>query len=40
MGLRPNAVDDTVLREIADAAAGDARVAIGILQTAARLATL
>lgn len=38
-GLHPDAVDDSQLRRIADAAAGDARVAIGILRTAARRTT-
>lgn len=38
MGLRPEAVDTDVLSEIADAAAGDARVAIGALRNAAKLA--
>lgn len=38
-GLHPDVVDDSQLRRIADAAAGDARVAIGILRTAARRAT-
>ncbi len=37
-GLEPGSVDDTVLEEIADRAAGDARMAIGILRSAARLA--
>jgi len=34
-GLAPDAVTDTQLARIADAAAGDARLAIGILRTAA-----
>jgi len=38
-GLRPDIIDDSQLIEIADAAAGDARVAIGILRTAARRAS-
>ncbi len=37
-GLEPGAVDETVLEEIADAAAGDARLAIAILRSAARTA--
>lgn len=37
-GLHPDAIDESQLRDIADAAAGDARVAIGILRTAARQA--
>jgi len=35
-GLHPNAIDRPQLERIADAAAGDARVAIGILRNAAR----
>lgn len=35
-GLHPDIVSDSQLREIADAAAGDARVALGILRTAVR----
>ncbi|MFD1513667.1 Cdc6/Cdc18 family protein [Halomarina rubra] len=35
-GLEPGAVSDALLRRIADAAAGDARVALGILRNAAR----
>jgi orc1/cdc6 family replication initiation protein len=38
-GLEAGAVTDAQLRQIADAAAGDARVAIGILRTAARKAS-
>ncbi|MFC5972166.1 Cdc6/Cdc18 family protein [Halomarina salina] len=38
-GLEPGAVTDDLLRRIADAAAGDARVALGILRNAARDAT-
>ncbi|MDY6762035.1 MAG: Cdc6/Cdc18 family protein [Candidatus Nanohaloarchaea archaeon] len=37
-GMKPGAVDDEVLEEIADAAAGDARLAIAILRAAARSA--
>jgi Cdc6-like AAA superfamily ATPase len=37
-GLRPGAADDALLEYVADAAAGDARDAIRILATAARLA--
>ncbi|MFC7047329.1 Cdc6/Cdc18 family protein [Halobacteriaceae archaeon GCM10025711] len=37
-GLQPRAVSEDCLARIADAAAGDARVAIGILREAARLA--
>jgi len=37
-GLHPDAVTETLLYEIADAAAGDARVAIGTLRAAARTA--
>ncbi|WP_290817972.1 Cdc6/Cdc18 family protein [Halovivax sp.] len=37
-GLEPGAVDEEGLRTIAEAAAGDARVAIGILRSAARRA--
>lgn len=38
-GLEPDAVSNDQLRRIADAAAGDARVALGILRNAARDAT-
>jgi Cdc6-like AAA superfamily ATPase len=38
-GLEPGAVTDALLRRVADAAAGDARVALGILRNAARDAT-
>jgi len=38
-GLHPDTIDASQLRTIADAAAGDARVAISILRTAARQAT-
>ncbi|MWG33638.1 AAA family ATPase [Halomarina oriensis] len=38
-GLDPDSVSDVQLRRIADAAAGDARVALGILRNAARDAT-
>ncbi len=38
-GLREDAVSDKILRRIADAAAGDARIAIGILRRAAQHAT-
>ena len=37
-GLEPGAISDTQLRRIADAAAGDARIAIGTLRSAARAA--
>lgn len=37
-GLDPDAIDDHTLETIADAAAGDARVAIGILRNATRIA--
>ncbi len=37
-GLQPGAVSETVLEEVADAAAGDARLAIAILRSAARTA--
>ncbi|WP_254766906.1 Cdc6/Cdc18 family protein [Salinilacihabitans rarus] len=37
-GLEPDVVTEAQLRTIADAAAGDARVAIGVLRSAARLA--
>jgi orc1/cdc6 family replication initiation protein len=37
-GFHPDTVSEAQLRKIADAAAGDARVAIGILRTAARQA--
>ncbi|MDY6769341.1 MAG: Cdc6/Cdc18 family protein [Candidatus Nanohaloarchaea archaeon] len=37
-GLHPDAVDEPVLEDIADAAAGDARLAIAILRSAARRA--
>jgi len=37
-GLREDAVSGAVLERIADAAAGDARVAIGVLRSAARRA--
>lgn len=35
-GLHPDTIDESQLRKISDAAAGDARVAIGILRAAAR----
>ncbi|GAB3021481.1 Cdc6/Cdc18 family protein [Natronobiforma cellulositropha] len=38
-GLEPGVVDEPQLRAVADAAAGDARVAIGTLRTAARLSS-
>ncbi|WP_276252515.1 Cdc6/Cdc18 family protein [Halomontanus rarus] len=38
-GLEPEVVTDSQLRAIADAAAGDARVGIGVLRSAARRAT-
>ncbi|MFW5956895.1 MAG: Cdc6/Cdc18 family protein [Natronomonas sp.] len=37
-GLRPDAIDRSEIERIADAAAGDARVAIGVLRNAARTA--
>jgi Cdc6-like AAA superfamily ATPase len=38
-GLRPDVVTDAQLRRIADAAAGDARIAIGVLRVTARTAS-